>query len=163
MAKGAIITEKVFSSIMILHEANPELNSTQIGKVFKVDASTVGKMIRCGTWEKYEEFKKEKAEKGRQREKARREAEKQGAEEPQIEGQIRMDLVPAEETELKADLFIDPEKMADIYDQTKMMRFQAAQVDKLIIQNAQWMDEIIMKINQLNDTMSMVLRAIRRE
>ena len=33
MAKGAIITEKVFSSIMILHEANPVLNSTQIGKV----------------------------------------------------------------------------------------------------------------------------------
>lgn len=151
MAKGAIITEKVFSSIMILHEANPELNSTQIGKVFKVDASTVGKMIRCGTWEKYEEFKKEKAEKGRQREAARRKAEEQGAEEPQIEGQIRMDLVPAEEPK------------AEMSEQTKMMRFQAAQVDKLILQNAQWMDEIVMKINQLNDTMSMVLRAVRKE
>ena len=157
MAKGAIITEKVFSSIMILHEANPELNSTQIGKVFKVDASTVGKMIRCGTWEKYEEFKKEKAEKGRQREAARRKAEEQGAEEPQIEGQIRMDLVPAEEPKTEKN----EETLGDM--QTKMMRFQAAQVDKLILQNAQWMDEIIMKINQLNDTMSMVLRAVRKE
>ena len=36
--------------------------------------------------------------------------------------------------------------------QTKMMRFQAAQVDKLI-----------MKLDQLNNTMSMVLRAVRGE
>ena len=137
MAKGAIITEKVFTSIMILHEANPELSNIQIGGVFKVDASTVGKMIRCGTWEKYEVFKKEKAEKGREREKKRK-AEEQ-AEEQQIEGQIEMDLKPAEEK-------------PEMSEQTKMMRFQAAQVDK-----------ICMKLDRLNDTMSMVLRAVRKE
>lgn len=151
MAKGAIITEKVFSSIMILHEANPELNSTQIGKVFKVDASTVGKMIRCGTWEKYEEFKKEKAEKGRQREAARRKAEEQPAEEPQIEGQIRMDLVPAEEPK------------PEMSEQTKMMRFLAGRFELIEKSQALGVEILRMEIDKLNDTMSMVLRAIRRE
>ena len=161
MAKGAIITEKVFSSIMILHEANPELNSTQIGKVFKVDASTVGKMIRCGTWEKYEEFKKEKAEKGRQREKARRAAEEQTAEEPQIEGQIRMDLVPAEEQKTEEN----EETLGDM--QTKMMRFQAEMTsricEKITAQALILNETMLVKLDRLNDTMSMVLRAIRKE
>ena len=161
MAKGAIITEKVFASILILHEANPELNNKQISAVFKVDESTVGKMIRCGTWEKYEAFKKEKAEKQKEREKAkraepkveliydpsiaeeyRREQEAKQAEE-QLPGQIEMKLDPEEE-------IID--QKPEMTDQVKMMRFQAAQVDK-----------IIMRLNQLNDTMSMILRAVRKE
>jgi len=146
MAKGAIITEKVFTSIMILHEANPELSNIQIGGVFKVDASTVGKMIRCGTWEKYEVFKKEKAEKSREREKKRKAEGQQ--EEPQIDGQIKMDLIKDQiEVELKP-----AEEKPEMSEQTKMMRFQAAQVDK-----------ICMKLDRLNDTMSMVLRAVRKE
>ena len=161
MAKGAIITEKVFSSIMILHEANPELNSTQIGKVFKVDASTVGKMIRCGSWEKYEEFKKEKAEKGRQREAARRAAEEQKPEEPQIEGQIRMDLVPAEEQKTEEN----EETLGDM--QTKMMRFQAEMTsricEKITAQSLILNETLLVKLDRLNDTMSMILRAVRKE
>ena len=51
-------------------------------------------------------------------------------------GQIAMELEPKPE----------------MSDQTKLMRFQAAQVDKLIL-----------KIDRLNDTMSMILRAIRKE
>ena len=150
MAKGAIITEKVFSSIMILHEANPELNSTQIGKVFKVDASTVGKMIRCGTWERYKEFKKEKAEKGRQREAARRAAEEQTAE-VQVPGQIEMELKPAEEPK------------QEMSEQTKMMRFLAGRFELIEKSQALGVEMLRMEIDKLNDTMSMVLRAIRRE
>ena len=163
MAKGAIITEKVFASILILHEANPELNNKQISAVFKVDESTVGKMIRCGTWENYEAFKKEKAEKQKEREKKRkaeqekvvlvydpsiaeeykREQEAKQAEE-QLPGQMEMDLVPAEEPDDHDETLGDMQK--------KMMRFQAAQVDKLIV-----------KIDRLNDTLSMILRAVRKE
>ena len=151
MAKGAIITEKVFASIMILHEANPELNNTQIGSAFKVDASTVGKMIKCGTWEKYGEYKKDKAEKGRIREQARK-TETQTVElfsgdEKIADEQIEMQLDPEEE-------ILDQKQeagTASCCEQVKMMRFQAAQADK-----------IIMKLNQLNDTMNMILRAIRR-
>ena len=40
----------------------------------------------------------------------------------------------------------------DMSDQTKMMRFQAAQVDKLI-----------MKLDQIYNMASMILRAIRKE
>jgi len=143
MAKGAIITEKVFSSIIILHEANPELNNKQISAVFKVDESTVGKMIRCGTWENCEAFKKEKAEKQQQREKAKK-TEDQTAEEQEV-GQIEMDL-------RSTKAVINPEMLPYEFDQTKLMRFQAAQVDKLIV-----------KIDRLNDTMSMILRAVRKE
>ena len=60
-----------------------------------------------------------------------------------IEGQIEMQLDTEEE-------IID--EKPEMSEQTKMMRFQAAQVDK-----------IIMKLNQLNDTMNMVLRAVRKE
>ena len=68
--------------------------------------------------------------------------------EEQIPGQIEMELEPGK---------------PEMSDQTKMMRFQAAQVDKLIVQYGQWMDVINMRMEKLNDTMSMVLRAIRRD
>lgn len=151
MAKGAIVTEKVFASIMILHEANPELNNTQIGMAFKMDASTVGKMIRCGTWEEYKAFKKEKAEKGRLREQARKAEPKQAEE--QAEGQIEMQLDPEESTEKKPEMS----------DQVKMMRFQAGQADRIIEKMMFNADAILMKLDKLNDTMSMILRAVRRE
>ena len=108
-------------------------------------------MIRCGTWEKYEEFKKEKAEKGRQREKARRAAEEQGAEEPQIEGQIRMDLVPAEEPK------------AEMSEQTKMMRFLAGRFELIEKSQALGVEILRREIDKLNDTLSMILRAVRKE
>ena len=158
MAKGAIITEKVFASIMILHEANPELNNTQIGSAFKVDASTVGKMIKCGTWEKYGEYKKDKAEKGRIREQARK-TETQTVElfsgdEKIAEEQIEMQLDPEEE-------ILD--QKPEMSNQTKLMRFQAAQADKIIGQMMVNVDAILMKLERINDTMSMILRAIRKD
>ena len=65
------------------------------------------------------------------------EAEEPPEREPEIPGQICMQLEPEEKPAV---------------DYVKLMRFQAAQVDKLI-----------MKMDQLNNTMSMVLRAVRRE
>ena len=59
-------------------------------------------------------------------------------EEQQVPGQIEMELVEA--------------KPAEMSDQVKMMRFIAGQVDKLY-----------MKLDKLNDTMSMILRAVRKE
>ena len=64
------------------------------------------------------------------------EAEKETPAEEQVPGQICMELEPKQE----------------MSEQTKLMRFQAAQVDKLI-----------MKLDRLNDTMSMILRAVRKE
>ena len=64
-------------------------------------------------------------------------AEEPKAAEEQVAGQIAMDLTP---------------EKPEMSDQTKMMRFQAAQVDKLY-----------MKLEKINDTLCQILRAIRKE
>ena len=70
------------------------------------------------------------------RAKERKQPEPEAAEE-QVPGQIEMDLTTTK---------------AEMSEQVKMMRFIAGQVDKLY-----------MKLDKLNDTMSMILRAIRKE
>lgn len=87
----------------------------------------------------------------REREEEKRRKE-QPAEEPaedQVPGQIAMDLTPAEKPEMS--------------DQTKMMRFQAEMTGKIvkaIEDNAVMLNT---KLDKLNDTLSMILRAVRKE
>jgi hypothetical protein len=64
-------------------------------------------------------------------------AEEPEAAEEQVQGQIEMDLTTTK---------------AEMSEQVKMMRFIAGQVDKLY-----------MKLDRLNDTLSMILRAVRKE
>lgn len=64
-------------------------------------------------------------------------AEEPEAAEEQVPGQIEMDLTTTK---------------PEMSEQVKMMRFIAGQVDKLY-----------MKLDKLNDTMSMILRAVRKE
>ena len=71
------------------------------------------------------------------RAKERKQPEVQEAAEEQLPGQIEMDLTTTR---------------AEMSEQVKMMRFIAGQVDKLY-----------MKLDKLNDTMSMILRAVRKE
>ena len=140
MARGKTVDRALAELVLQMKERNPKLTTEQIGAVTNCDASTAGKIIKCGSWEGYCEFRKEKARK--QKEKVRKAAEEQPAEEP-VPGQIAMQLDPEEE-------IID--QKAELSDKVKLMRFQAAQVDK-----------IIMRLNQLNDTMNMLLRAVRKE
>ena len=140
MARGKTVNRELVELILQMKERNPKLTTEQIGAVTNCDASTAGKIIKCGSWEGYCEFRKEKARK--QQERARKAAEEQPAEE-QVPGQITMQLDPEEE-------ILD--QKPEMSEPVKMMRFQAAQVDK-----------IIMKLNQLNDTMNMLLRAVRKE
>ena len=124
--------------VLSMKQRNEKLTTDQIAQVVQCDATTAGRIIRGGSWEGYCELKAEKARK--EREKNRKAAEGKPAEEPEREpevpGQICMELEPKQE----------------MSEQTKLMRFQAAQVDKLI-----------MKLDRLNDTMSMILRAVRKE
>lgn len=69
----------------------------------------------------------------------------------ELDGQMKMDLQAAEEPK------------PEMSDQTKLMRFQAAQADKIIGQMMVNVDALLMKLDRLNDTMSMILRAIRKE
>ena len=122
--------------VLQMKERNPKLTTEQIAAVMDFDATTAGRIIRCGSWEAFCEWKAEKAKKERERNRAT--AEEPEAEE-QVPGQICMDLEPEHD-----------ETLGEM--QTKMMRFQAGQIDKLIV-----------KIDKLNDTLSMILRAVRRE
>ena len=88
----------------------------------------------------------------REEEKRRKEQPAEEQAEEQVPGQIAMDLTPAEEKE---------ETLGDM--QTKMMRFQAEMTGKLtraIVENTTM---LITKLDRLNDTMSMILRAVRKE
>ena len=69
----------------------------------------------------------------------RLEAQEMKSLEPEVPGQMKMEL-PAEE------------QKPEMTEQAKMMRFQAAQVDKLY-----------MMLNRINDNLSQLLRAIRKE
>ena len=53
-------------------------------------------------------------------------------------GQIEMELVET--------------KPAEMTDQVKLMRFQAGQIDKLVL-----------KLDHINDTLNMILRAMRKD
>lgn len=133
MARGKVIDKAAADLVLQMKERNPKLTTEQIAAVMDFDATTAGRIIRCGSWEAFCEWKAEKAKKERERNRAT--AEEPEAEE-QIPGQICMELEPKQE----------------MSEQTKLMRFQAAQVDKLVL-----------KLDHINDTLNMILRAVRKE
>ena len=70
----------------------------------------------------------------------------------EAEGQIQMEMLPVDYTEAaKMEREITTEK-PEMSDQHKMMRFVASQVDK-----------VIMKLDQIYNVESMILRAVRKE
>ena len=133
MARGKEVDRDMVALVLQMKARNPKLTTEQIGAVVKCDATTAGRIIRCGSFEAYSEWKAEKARK--EREKAAKKQAEEPAEE-QVAGQIAMDLTP--KTEMS--------------DTTKMMRFTASQVDK-----------IYMKLETINDTLCQILRAMRGE
>lgn len=78
----------------------------------------------------------------------RREQEAKKAEE-QVPGQIAMDLTQKEPEE--------PDRIV------KLIRFQAKEIDMVLTRMSECFDMLITKVDKMNDTMSMVLRAIRKE
>ena len=147
MPKGTLVTEAMVIGIFEQIKMNPEITNAELGKIWMRAEDTIAKIRRTGSLDGWKAEKKRKAELERRRaEERKKKAEETKEEEPQLEGQIRMDLEPKAEEEP----VLPWESQTQL--QNKLMRFQAAQVDKLI-----------MKIDKLNDTMSMVLRAVRRE
>ena len=98
----------------------------EISELVGKDQTTLSRMKRAG-WnlEKYNEITRERKKRFQQ------------AEEQELEGQIEMELTT---------------EKPEMSEQTKMMRFQAAQIDKLI-----------MKLDQIYNMTSMILRAVRGE
>ena len=73
----------------------------------------------------------------------------------ELAGQMEMDLQAAEEPK------------AEMSDQTKMMRFQAGQVDKICEKITNWSiiinETLLVKLDRINDTLCQILRAVRKE
>ena len=70
----------------------------------------------------------------------------------EADGQIQMEMLPVDYTEAaKMEREITTEKL-ERSDQVKMMRFVASQVDK-----------VVMKLDQIYNMQSMILRAVRKE
>ena len=131
-AKRSKITEQMCRQAQLMRKGGE--NQTMIAALLGVNACTISRMEAAGfDWKAYVENGK-----------IRREREKNMQKEPeaetneQVPGQIAMDPT----TEGKAEMS----------EQTKLMRFQAAQVDKLI-----------MKMDQIYNVVNMILRAIRKE
>ena len=100
----------------------------------------------------YDTFKRVQSEMNENRKNIETSGEEKGPVEEietKIPGQIEMELPKKEQEE--------PDRIV------KLMRFQAHEVDKIVKAMSECFDLLIMKVDTLNNTMSMVLRAIRRE
>lgn len=128
------ITQELCDHVRILLAGGANLNKA--AEITKTGHATISRIKAAGF----------SAEVYRQNQLKQKEKEKKVAEE-QLTGQMQMDLQAAEEPK------------AEMSDQTKLMRFQAHQVDKIMMMQ----QGIMNKLEKLNDTMSMVLRAIRKE
>ena len=137
MARGAYISREIVEGILMLHKVNPELKYTKIAEVYPVDASTVGKIIACGSWEGYCRFKDEKAAKQRERK-----AKQAQPEQLELQGGVDYQVQVNEQLagQMKMDL---PEEKTEMSDTVKMMRLIASQADKIVNQGK--MNEEVMK------------------
>lgn len=142
-AKRTQITEQVCKQISLMRKGGA--NQTEIGLLLGINPSTVSRIEKAGfDVEKYLENKRM----AREKEKAAKEQPAEEAAEEQVPGQIEMDLEPKAEEQDRI---------------VKLMRFQAHEVDLILKQISECFDMLILKTDKLNDTMSMILRAIRRE
>lgn len=148
-AKRTQITEAICKQAQLMRKGGA--NQTEIGKLLGVNPCTISRIEKAGfDFKQYQELLKE-----------RRAKERKQAEEPEkaeeLPGQMRMDLTP------------EPEK-PEMSDQTKLMRFQAAQTDRILRkQDAAIMrmdiDAALVKgtLEKIYDMMGQILRAVRKE
>ena len=142
-AKKTQVSEQLCKQVELMRRGGA--NQTQIGKLLEINPCTVSRIETAGfIYEVYVEQQKARREdeKKKREQEARTEIKAEDAKAPiyiedKCPGQMEMDLTITK---------------PDMSDQTKMMLFQAAQVDKLI-----------MKLDQIYNMASMILRAIRKE
>ena len=128
------INDQICKQVQLMRRGGA--NQTEIGKLMGISAPTICRIEKAGfNYEQYLENKRISREK---EQKAKEQAEEPQQEEEQVPGQIEMELVAAK-----------PQEMSD---QVKLMRFQAGQIDKLVL-----------KLDHINDTLNMILRVMRKE
>ena len=128
------ITETICKQAQLMRKGGA--NQTEIGKLLGINPCTVSRIESAGfSYEQYLENRRIAKEKEK---KAKEQPQEQEPAEEQVPGQIEMELVAA--------------KPAEMTDQVKLMRFQAGQIDKLVL-----------KLDHINDTLNMILRVMRKE
>ena len=133
-AKKMQVTDQICKQVELMRRGGA--NQTEIGKLMGISAPTICRIEKAGfNYEQYLENKRISREK---EQKAKEQAEEPQQEEEQVPGQIEMELIAAK-----------PQEMSD---QVKLMRFQAGQIDKLVL-----------KLDHINDTLNMILRVMRKE
>lgn len=129
-AKKTQITEQICKQAQLMRKGGA--NQTEIGKLLGVNPCTISRIEAAGF-----DFGKYQVQLKERRAKEKKRAEEPQSQEEQVPGQIEMELTP---------------KAAEMSEQVKLMRFQAGQVDKLVL-----------KLDHINDTLNMILRVMRKE
>ena len=133
-AKKMQVTDQICKQVQLMRRGGA--NQTEIGKLLGINPCTVSRIESAGfSYEQYLENRRIAKEKEK---KAKEQPQEQEQAEEQVPGQIEMELVAA--------------KPAEMTDQVKLMRFQAGQIDKLVL-----------KLDHINDTLNMILRVMRKE
>jgi len=133
-AKKMQVNDQICKQIQLMRRGGA--NQTEIGKLLGISAPTISRIESAGfNYEKYLENRRIAKEKEK---KAKEKAEEPQQEEEQVPGQIEMELIEKK-----------PQEMTE---QVKLMRFQAGQIDKLVL-----------KLDHINDTLNMILRVMRKE
>lgn len=166
-AKQIQITEGICKQAGLMRKGGA--SQAEIAKLLGLSPCTISRIEAA-------RFNREIYEENQRR---RREKEKRKAEEPltisaedikktleeqdnQIVSQLKMEI-PEKPEGIKPVITITDEATAEYPDQVKMMRFQAHQADRIvktIEENAVMLNT---KLDKLNDTLCMILRAVRKE
>lgn len=147
MKKERVVIDKKMCrmvELMLKGGAAPKEISEQLG----ISKTTVSRIKSAGF--SAEQYEKDKTQRVIE-EKTKATAEEQPEREPEVPGQMQMQLPVDYMAAAKIEREISTEK-PEQNDQAKMMRFVAAQVDK-----------VIMKLDQIYNMQSMILRAVRKE
>ena len=130
--------------LMLKGGAAPKEISEQLG----ISKTTISRIKSAGF--SAEQYEKDKTQRVIE-EKTKATAEEQPEREPEVPGQMQMEIPVDYMEAAKIEREISTAK-PEQNDQAKMMRFVAAQVDK-----------VIMKLDQIYNMESMILRAVRKE
>jgi len=120
----------------------------EISEQLNISKTTISRIKSAGF--SAEQYEKDKTQRVIE-EKTKATAEEQPEREPEVPGQMQMELPVDYMEAAKIEREISTEK-PEQNDQAKMMRFVAAQVDK-----------VIMKLDQIYNMESMILREVRKE
>lgn len=133
-AKKVQVTDQICKQAQLMRRGGA--NQTEIGKLLGVNPCTISRIEKAGfNYEQYLENRRMAKEKEK---KAKEQPQEQEQAEEQVPGQIEMELIEKK-----------PQEMTE---QVKLMRFQAGQIDKLVL-----------KLDHINDTLNMILRVMRKE